>query len=105
MEKELKSGSNIAAAKVVGQKLAEMAKAKGITAAAFDRGNYKFHGRVMALAQAATAAGLVCSGPPKPPKAPPAAEPSAEAKGKGKPKGEPKAEAKEKSKAGEKAAK
>ena len=108
MEKELKSGANITAAQAVGKKLAEAAKAKGITAAAFDRGNYKFHGRVMALAQAATAAGLKCSGPPKPPKAPPAAaEAKPEAKGKGKPKGEPKGEAKEKDKdkGGEKAAK
>src|SRR5213595_2447920 len=42
-------GGNIAAAKTVGQKLAEAAKAKGITKAAFDRGSYKFHGRVQAL--------------------------------------------------------
>jgi large subunit ribosomal protein L18 len=112
MDKQLKSGANISAAKVVGQKLAELAKAKGITAAAFDRGNYKFHGRVMALAQAATAAGLKCSGPPKPPKAPPAAaEAKPEAKGKGKPKaegkpeGKPEAKEKVKDKGGEKAAK
>src|SRR5262245_26298572 len=51
-------GGNIAAAKTVGQKLAEAAKARGINAAAFDRGAYKFHGRVQALAVAATQAGL-----------------------------------------------
>src|SRR5687767_3130025 len=56
-------GGNIAAAKIVGQKLAEAAKAKGISAAAFDRGHYKFHGRVQALAVAATQAGLVCCEP------------------------------------------
>jgi large subunit ribosomal protein L18 len=55
-------GGNVAAALVVGRKLAEKAKALGITAAAFDRGHYRFHGRVKALARAATEAGLVCTG-------------------------------------------
>ncbi len=55
-------GGNVAAATLVGQKLAEKAKAKGISQAAFDRGNYRFHGRVKALARAATEAGLVCTG-------------------------------------------
>ena len=59
---EVKYGGNVAAAKVVGKKLAELAKAKGITQAAFDRGHYRFHGRVKALARAATEAGLVCTG-------------------------------------------
>ena len=57
----LKHGGNVAAAKVVGAKLAEAAKAKGITAAAFDRGPFRFHGRIAALAVAATEAGLVCT--------------------------------------------
>src|SRR5215212_11558865 len=57
----LKHGSNVAAAKVVGKKLAEAAKAKGITVAAFDRGGFRFHGRIAALAVAATEAGLVCT--------------------------------------------
>src|SRR6478609_783837 len=57
----LKHGSNVAAAKAVGQKLAEAAKAKGITSAAFDRGAFRFHGRIAALAVAATEAGLVCT--------------------------------------------
>jgi large subunit ribosomal protein L18 len=57
----LKHGSNKSAATAVGQKLAEAAKAKGITKAAFDRGAYRFHGRVEALAVAATEAGLVCT--------------------------------------------
>jgi large subunit ribosomal protein L18 len=56
-----KHGANIAAAKLVGQKLAEAAKAKGITKAAFDRGQFRFHGRIAALAVAATEAGLVCT--------------------------------------------
>lgn len=55
-------GGNMTAAKTVGAALAEKAKAKGITEAAFDRGNYRFHGRVKALARAATDAGLKCTG-------------------------------------------
>jgi len=46
------------ASAVVGEVLAQRAKAKGITAAVFDRGGYLFHGRVRALAEAARAAGL-----------------------------------------------
>jgi large subunit ribosomal protein L18 len=57
----LKHGANVAAAKVVGKKLAEAAKAKGISSAAFDRGQFRFHGRIAALAVAATEAGLVCT--------------------------------------------
>lgn len=57
----LKHGSNVAAAQAVGRKLAEAAKAKGITVAAFDRGAFRFHGRIAALAVAATEAGLVCT--------------------------------------------
>ncbi len=54
-------GGNIAAAKEIGKKLAEAAKAKGISEAAFDRGPFRFHGRVKALARAATEAGLKCT--------------------------------------------
>jgi large subunit ribosomal protein L18 len=46
------------ASAVVGEVLAQRARAKGITAAVFDRGGYLFHGRVRALAEAARAAGL-----------------------------------------------
>jgi large subunit ribosomal protein L18 len=56
-------GGNVEAAKLVGRKIAEAAKAQGITRAAFDRGPYRFHGRVLALAVAATDAGLVCCNP------------------------------------------
>jgi len=60
--KELKAavpyGGNIKAAKEVGKKLAETAKEKGITKAAFDRGHYRYHGRVKALADAAREGGL-----------------------------------------------
>jgi len=51
-------GGNVKAAAAVGQKLAEAAKAKGIKQAAFDRGHYRYHGRVKALADAARKSGL-----------------------------------------------
>ena len=57
-QKGAKPGSNITAATEVGKKLAESAKAAGITKAAFDRGHYKYHGRVKALAEAAREGGL-----------------------------------------------
>ena len=47
-----------ARAAAVGRKLAEAAKAQQIDAAVFDRGGYKYHGRVRALAEAARAVGL-----------------------------------------------
>ncbi len=56
--KETKGGGNIAAAKVVGRIIAERAKAAGIEKVVFDRGGYKYHGRVEALANAAREAGL-----------------------------------------------
>lgn len=52
------SGGNLKAAVAVGAKLAENAKSKGISKAAFDRGHYRYHGRVKALADAARAGGL-----------------------------------------------
>jgi large subunit ribosomal protein L18 len=51
-------GGNVKAAVVVGKKLAEAAKAKGINKAAFDRGHYRYHGRIKALADAAREGGL-----------------------------------------------
>lgn len=54
-------GGNVAAATVVGKKIAERAKEKGIAEAAYDRGAYRYHGRVKALAKAATEAGLKCT--------------------------------------------
>lgn len=45
-------------AQVVGQVLAERALSKGVTKVVFDRGGYKYHGRVKALAEAARKAGL-----------------------------------------------
>lgn len=54
----LKNGSNIEAAKMVGKKVAELAKAKGIDKVVFDRSGYLYHGRIKALADAAREAGL-----------------------------------------------
>ena len=51
-------GGNVKAAKAVGKALAELAKGKGITKAAFDRGHYRYHGRIKALADAAREGGL-----------------------------------------------
>jgi large subunit ribosomal protein L18 len=57
-KKSLKGGGNIAAAKVIGKAIAERAKAAGVVKVVFDRGGYKYHGRVKALADAAREAGL-----------------------------------------------
>ena len=51
-------GGNVKAAQAVGKKLAEVAKEKGVAKAAFDRGHYRYHGRVKALADAAREGGL-----------------------------------------------
>jgi len=55
---DVKYGGNKKAAEVVGRKLAEKALEAGITQVKFDRGHYKYHGRVAALADAARKAGL-----------------------------------------------
>ncbi len=53
-----KHGGNIKAAQLVGTEIAKLAKEKGITTVAFDRGGYKYHGRIKALADAARKGGL-----------------------------------------------
>jgi large subunit ribosomal protein L18 len=58
VRKTLKTGGNIAAAKIVGQVLAKRAIAAGISRVVFDRGGYAYHGRVRALADGAREAGL-----------------------------------------------
>ncbi len=62
VEKEVrggaKTGANIAAAKAVGKSLAERAKQKGVAIVVFDRGEYLYHGRIKALAEAAREGGL-----------------------------------------------
>ena len=52
------SGANLTAAAAVGTRVAEKAKAAGITQVVFDRGGFLFHGRVKALADAAREGGL-----------------------------------------------
>jgi len=51
-------GDKTAKAKLVGALLAERAKSAGIAAVVFDRGGYKYHGRVAAVADSAREAGL-----------------------------------------------
>ena len=51
-------GGNVDAAKLVGARIAQKAKAAGVDSVAFDRAGYRFHGRVKALAEAAREAGL-----------------------------------------------
>lgn len=52
------NGDNVNAAKIIGTRIAEKAKAAGIESCAFDRSGYRYHGRVAALAEAAREAGL-----------------------------------------------
>jgi len=56
--KQVRGGSNVAAAKVVGKVVADRALAAKVEKVVFDRGGYKYHGRVKALAEAAREAGL-----------------------------------------------
>jgi len=58
MKEKLQKTWNITAAKEVGKLIAERALAKGIKEVVFDRGGFKYHGRVKALADAAREAGL-----------------------------------------------
>ena len=59
-EKDLRgaTGGNVEAAARVGRAIAERALSKGVESVVFDRGGYRYHGRVKALAEAARAAGL-----------------------------------------------
>ena len=58
VRKTVKNGGNVDAAAVIGKRIAEKAKAAGITKVAFDRSGYKYHGRIKALADAARENGL-----------------------------------------------
>jgi large subunit ribosomal protein L18 len=60
LEKDVRgqTGATAAAASDVGKRVAEAAKAAGVTQVVFDRGGFLYHGRVKALADAAREAGL-----------------------------------------------
>lgn len=58
LREQIKYGGNKTAAEQVGQAIAARALAAGVTAVAFDRREYRYHGRVAALADAARKAGL-----------------------------------------------
>jgi large subunit ribosomal protein L18 len=58
VEKELQGLTKTEQARVVGKVLAERAVDRGIKQVVFDRGGYKYHGRVKALADAARESGL-----------------------------------------------
>jgi len=62
LETEVRSsianGGNVAAAQLIGKRIAEKARAAGIEQVAFDRSGFRYHGRVKALADAAREGGL-----------------------------------------------
>lgn len=58
IREEVGGKKNTAAARLVGQKVAEKARSKGIEKVVFDRGGYPYHGRVAAFADAARENGL-----------------------------------------------
>ena len=57
-EAELRKLDSMEQAKRAGQLLAERAKAEGVETCVFDRGGYRFHGRVAAIAEGAREGGL-----------------------------------------------
>jgi large subunit ribosomal protein L18 len=58
LREQFKYGGNKAAAQVIGKAIAERSLAAGFKAVRFDRGHFRYHGRVAALADAAREAGL-----------------------------------------------
>lgn len=59
LREQLEGKSKSEAAKLVGELVARRALEAGVTTVVFDRGSYKYHGRVRALAEAAREAGLI----------------------------------------------
>jgi large subunit ribosomal protein L18 len=57
-EKTLKVTGNRQGAKAIGAILAERAKKAGVTAVVFDRGGFRYHGRIASLAEGAREGGL-----------------------------------------------
>jgi len=58
LREQLKTGADKSAAAEIGKLIGERAVGKGVTDVVFDRGGYRYHGRVKALADAAREAGL-----------------------------------------------
>ena len=58
LDKEIKGGGNRESAEAVGKLLGDRAVKAGISVVSFDRGSFSYHGRVLALAEGARAAGL-----------------------------------------------
>ncbi len=58
VRKDIANGGNVAAAAVVGKRIAEKAKVAGVSQVAFDRSGNRYHGRIKALADAAREHGL-----------------------------------------------
>lgn len=58
LTKKTKTGTKMENAKKVGEEIAKLAKAQGITKCVFDRNGYKYHGRVKAVAEGAREGGL-----------------------------------------------
>lgn len=58
LRSQFSHGGNVAAATIIGRIVAEKALAAGISQVCFDRGHFRYHGRVAALANAAREAGL-----------------------------------------------
>jgi large subunit ribosomal protein L18 len=58
VRERMPAGGNVAAATEIGKLIAERAKAAGVESVVFDRGQYLYHGRVKALADAAREGGL-----------------------------------------------
>lgn len=58
LEKDLGAKGNAGGAKAVGQAIADRAKKAGISAVVFDRGGFRYHGRIASLAEGAREGGL-----------------------------------------------